>query len=176
MNIALIGLRCAGKSTIGKLLAHALGRRFVDLDDQTLAEFDAATITKVWQLHGESGWRGAELKALADVLAEDDAVVALGGGTPMIPAAKQLIEAKTQAGALRVIYLACDSDVLVQRREVIDRDDRPKLFDESIEQEIERTQRQRGPTFAALADFTLDVSAMTADEAAAQLLARLQLV
>ena len=59
--IYLLGLRASGKSTIGPLLAEALGRRFIDLDDDTLQQCNAASGMEVFaRPEGDAAWRAAE--------------------------------------------------------------------------------------------------------------------
>ena len=79
-----MGLRGSGKTTIGRRLADALGMPFIDLDEQVLATFTEDSVGRVWAAHGEQAWRRAESSALTTVVEDDDRVIALGGGTPMI--------------------------------------------------------------------------------------------
>lgn len=71
----------SGKSTAGKKLAAALKRDFVDLDD-VITELEGQTITQIFDRKGEPYFREAEKKALRQVSARQDMVVACGGGTP----------------------------------------------------------------------------------------------
>ncbi len=77
--IALIGLRGAGKSTVGKNVAEKLGRPFVELD--ALIEEEAGLgLAEIFALHGESYYRRLERDVLSQlVAAERDAVLATGG-------------------------------------------------------------------------------------------------
>ncbi len=79
-TIALLGLRGAGKSTVGAALARRLGVPFVELD--LLVEEQAGLpLAEVFAVHGESWYRAAEMRALEDVLAKGrPAVIATGGG------------------------------------------------------------------------------------------------
>jgi len=78
--VALLGLRGAGKSTLGPRLAEALGLRFVELDAR-IEEAAGLTLTEVFALHGEAYYRRLEHQCLAALLAAGDpVVVALGGG------------------------------------------------------------------------------------------------
>ena len=170
MNIALIGLRCAGKTTLGKLLADQLGRPFIDLDERVLAQFVQPTIADVWANLGEATWREAEERELQVALKESNGIIAFGGGTPMIPAARHLIDAKRQATDLLIVFLECNAAELARRRCSLNQDDRPTRPGESIEDEIKRTLRERSRAFEAIADFTLDVSARSQREAAIEII------
>ena len=79
--IALIGAPGAGKSTIGKSLAHALGLPFVDVD-AAIETDEAMTIADIFVTHGEPHFR--QLEETATLVALDrGGVVALGGGAIM---------------------------------------------------------------------------------------------
>lgn len=161
MNLALIGLRCAGKTTLGRMLADALNWRFIDLDDFTLARFSQPTIADVWAELGEAAWREAERVELENSLDANDAVIALGGGTPMIPKAFALMQKHRQAAKLLVVYLRCDVHELARRRGAHPTHSRPPRDGETLAEELERTSRERRNTFESLADLTLDVDDMT---------------
>src|SRR4051794_14663427 len=81
--ILLVGFMGAGKSSVGKLLAKRLQKRFVDLDDLIVAR-EGRSIAKIFEEAGESGFRSRESAALQEILFGSssfaDAVVALGGG------------------------------------------------------------------------------------------------
>src|SRR5262245_29246182 len=70
-----------GKSTLGRLAAERLGRRFVDLDD-LIEERAGKRIGEIFREEGEEGFRRHEAEALSAVTAETDVVVACGGGAP----------------------------------------------------------------------------------------------
>src|SRR5277367_5513645 len=79
-RIALIGLRGAGKSTLGAMLAADLGIPFVELDKEI--EKDAGTdLSEIFSLYGQTGYRRIEKKALDRVLrTRPRAVISVGGG------------------------------------------------------------------------------------------------
>jgi XRE family aerobic/anaerobic benzoate catabolism transcriptional regulator len=83
--IALLGLRGAGKTTIGRRLARRLRRRFVELDRQI--EIRAGlTLSEIFSLHGEEYYRRLEREALVDVLAQQQPlVITVGGGLVTSP-------------------------------------------------------------------------------------------
>ena len=78
-NIVLIGMPGCGKSTVGKLLAEALGREFCESD--ALVEREAAlSIPELFRREGEAGFRKRETAALAELGKHSGAVIATGGG------------------------------------------------------------------------------------------------
>ena len=78
-NIVLIGMPGCGKSTVGKLLAEALGREFCESD--ALVEREAAlSIPEIFRREGEAGFRKRETAALAELGKHSGAVIATGGG------------------------------------------------------------------------------------------------
>ena len=78
-RIALIGLRGAGKSTLGRALAERLGLAFYELDREI--ERDAGMeLAELFQIQGQAGYRRLERAALERLIADrEGAVVATGG-------------------------------------------------------------------------------------------------
>ena len=79
-NIFLIGPMGAGKSTVGRRIARALGLRFVDLD-QVIENDVGSSIPLIFELQGESAFRARESETLRRVCVEDGIVLATGGGS-----------------------------------------------------------------------------------------------
>jgi shikimate kinase len=78
-RIVLTGFMGSGKSTVGPLLAHRLGWRFIDADDVIVAEA-GFTIPQIFLREGEAAFRERERKTIARLAEEDAIVLALGGG------------------------------------------------------------------------------------------------
>ena len=79
-RIALIGLRGAGKSTIGRLLADRRGVAFLELDQEIEREAGLG-LGESMELHGQAGFRRLERAVLDRLIASHDrAVIAAGGG------------------------------------------------------------------------------------------------
>lgn len=78
--VALLGLRGAGKSTVGRAVAKRLRRPFVELD--ALVEQAAGlSLSEIWEIHGESYYRRVEREELLKILESGSrAVVATSGG------------------------------------------------------------------------------------------------
>ena len=76
----LVGFMGAGKTTVGRLLAQRLKRRFVDLDDR-IRERAGRTIPEIFRDEGEAQFRKVETECLRQLIAEKEAtIIALGGG------------------------------------------------------------------------------------------------
>jgi shikimate kinase / 3-dehydroquinate synthase len=79
-HVALIGFMGAGKTTLGAMAAHRLGRRFVDLDRE-IEHLVQQTIPELFEQRGEAEFRVLEAEAALQALRNDrPAVLALGGG------------------------------------------------------------------------------------------------
>lgn len=79
-HLALLGLRGAGKSTIGAAVAERLGIPFVELDE-LVEEAAGLSLAEIFGLHGEAYYRRLEAEALGRFLERfDRAVLATGGG------------------------------------------------------------------------------------------------
>src|SRR4051812_17648318 len=91
-RLFLIGYRGTGKSTVGPLLAAALGWEFADADD--LIEAAAGrSVADIFAAEGEAGFRDREAAALAELCRGERRVVATGGGAVLRPANRELLAA-----------------------------------------------------------------------------------
>ncbi len=106
-TIVLVGFPGAGKSTIGRKLADKLNMIFIDLDLYIEEKYHTA-IPLLFQKYGESAFRTLEYAALQEVLSTENAVIAMGGGTPCYGNAMELINAHAHS-----IYLKLTEDQLV---------------------------------------------------------------
>lgn len=80
LRIALIGMRGAGKSTLGSMLAKEMGNRFVELDNE-IEKDTGMPLGEIFSLYGQSGFRAIEKRTLQRVLKENGrAVISVGGG------------------------------------------------------------------------------------------------
>ena len=79
-RVALLGLRGAGKSTVGRALALELEVPFVELD-RRVEELAGLPLASIFELHGAEGYRRLEAEALERVLAEGERLVLATGGS-----------------------------------------------------------------------------------------------
>jgi shikimate dehydrogenase len=78
-NIVLVGMPGCGKSTLGRLLAERLGRRFADCDE-VLTKAAGKPIPEIFAKEGEAAFRNMESAVLSDLSKESGLVIATGGG------------------------------------------------------------------------------------------------
>jgi len=170
MNIILIGYRGSGKTSIGRKLADQLWKDFVDVDAKTLARFGDLTVAEVWEQQGEPAYREAEGEVTAELCSKDGQVIALGGGTPMIDAARAAIKA---SDAVRV-YLYADAQTLHDRIEsdAATAGQRPALTDQGGGlDEVRSVLEQRDPVYRDVADVVFDVTHTDIEQAVRHLIA-----
>jgi shikimate kinase len=95
----LVGFMGAGKTTVGRILADSLGRRFVDLD-RAIEESTGRSVDQLFEEVGEEGFRDAERDALTVAALDAGSVVACGGGIVTDDASREAL-----ANAGDVAYL-----------------------------------------------------------------------
>jgi shikimate kinase len=120
MRIFLVGYMGSGKSLMGAALAKELGVNFFDLD-KAIEKKAGKDVTAIFAGEGEKHFRDLEKQCLTELLEEDDAVIACGGGTPCF---FDNMDKMNDAGV--VIYLKMSTDHLVERLEA-EKDSRPLL-------------------------------------------------
>ena len=79
MNIALIGMPGAGKTTIGKILADKLKFEFYD-NDEEIEKYANKNIKQIFQEDGEERFRQIESERIKELSKKDLSVISLGGG------------------------------------------------------------------------------------------------
>jgi XRE family aerobic/anaerobic benzoate catabolism transcriptional regulator len=162
-RIALIGLRGAGKSTLGRRLAAARGAAFHELD-QLIARDAGTTIGAIFEQRGQGDFRRLERAALDRLLAGTDAAVIAAGGSIVATAAtyERLLR------ACRTVWLRAAPEEHMQR--VIDQGDlRPMAQSRTAMDDLRAILASREPLYAR-ADHVLDTSGKTADESFDELL------
>jgi XRE family transcriptional regulator, aerobic/anaerobic benzoate catabolism transcriptional regulator len=160
--ITLIGLRGAGKTTLGRGLARLRGLPFFELDREVEREY-GATIGEILQLQGQPGYRRFEREALQRVLAENPgAVIETGGGLAAdAETLPMLLE-----GSLAV-WISASPDEHMQR--VIDQGDlRPMARSKEAMRELKDILKAREP-FYRQAHIHLDTAGKSVDESLEEL-------
>jgi XRE family aerobic/anaerobic benzoate catabolism transcriptional regulator len=161
-GIALIGLRGAGKSTLGKLLAKQIGWSFVELNKEIEAQ-SGLSVAEIIALYGQEGFRRMEQAALGQLLARKELMVlATGGGIVSEPLTFDLI-----LSSFYTIWLKAEPEEHMAR--VRGQGDlRPMADDRSAMAELRTILRSREPLYARAAA-VVDTAGLSVDAAAARL-------
>ena len=83
-NLVLVGFMGSGKTSAGKLAAHKLGMKFVDMDD-VVEQRHGQTISKIFEKQGEAFFRQQERALVRELASQQDRVIATGGGIVLDP-------------------------------------------------------------------------------------------
>jgi XRE family aerobic/anaerobic benzoate catabolism transcriptional regulator len=162
-GIALIGLRGAGKSTLGKMLAKKIGWNFVELNKELEAQ-NGLSVAEIIALYGQEGFRRMEQAALTQLLARKElTVLATGGGIVSEPLTFDLI-----LSSYYTIWLKAEPEehmARVRRQG----DLRPMADDRSAMAELRTILKSREPLYAR-ASAVVDTAGLTVDAAAARLI------
>ncbi len=108
-RIYLVGFMGSGKTTAGRLLAELLGVPFVDLD-LAFESMAGRTIRETFETHGEPWFRAREAELLRGTQSLPAAVVALGGGTFVLPENRDFVKAHGVS-----VYLDVPFPVIAER-------------------------------------------------------------
>jgi len=147
-NIFLVGLMGAGKTTIGRLLARKLNRRFVDSDHEIEAR-TGATIPWIFEIEGEACFRRREADVIRDLSGQQGLVLATGGGAVLNPHSRALL---AERGT--VIYLRASIGSILQR--TAHDKNRPLLQTADPRAKLEELWAQRDPLYREIADLVID--------------------
>jgi shikimate kinase len=165
-NIFLVGPMGAGKSTIGRHLARALKKRFID-SDKAIEERTGASIALIFDLEGESGFRRREAAMIDELSGLDNVVLATGGGA--------ILDEANRANLMSrgfVIYLSAPVELLVERT-TRDRS-RPLLQTENPARRVAELLAIRDPLYRQAADAVVQTDRRSARHVVREVQKRLE--
>jgi XRE family aerobic/anaerobic benzoate catabolism transcriptional regulator len=163
--VALLGLRGAGKSTIGPRLAKQLDAPFVELD-ALVAREAGMNLSTIFELHGEDYFRNIEREALKKFLdSHQSAVIATSGSIVTAKQTYALLRERTTTVWLKA--RAKDH----WERVVAQGDGRPMRDRANAMNELKALLKSRTPLYAE-ADVTIDTSTLTIEDAVSRVFDR----
>jgi shikimate kinase len=169
-NLVLIGCRACGKTSVGKALARALARPFVDLDEELVATA-GRSVAEIVADEGWPGFRRREKELVQHYGRLAGQVLAPGGGVVLDP---ENVETLREHGL--IIWLTADPATLGQRL----RGDqgsgefRPSLTGRDPVAEMEQVLAEREPLYRAAAHLIVDTTGLSIDQVVGRILAAIK--
>lgn len=147
-NIFLIGPMGVGKTTIGRHLASLTDKKFVDVD-QELERRTGASISLIFDIEGEAGFRKRETAMLDELTQGSNIVLASGGGAVLREENRKFLRSRGF-----VVYLHADIGTLVERTS---RDKgRPLLKNVDRQEKLAELMAEREPIYRSEADLVVE--------------------
>jgi len=159
-NLFLIGFRCTGKSSVGKLLSARLDWPFIDTDSLLVSE-SGKGIKEIVEKHGWETFRKMEHGILEQVCKLNRRIVATGGG---VVVNVENVELMKKSGSL--VWLRAEPET-IKTRMLQDRDTkdfRPALTSIDSIAEIKETLLEREPYYRRAMDFHVTTDKLGLDQ------------
>lgn len=150
VSVFLIGPMGAGKSAVGRRLAHLLKRDFYDTDDE-IERRTGVDIPFIFEKEGEAGFRRRERRVVAELSALPGIVLATGGGVVLDEENRRDL---TVSGTVVYLHASVGQQLKRTRRGR----GRPLLETEDPRQRLEDLMTIREPLYRAMADYVIDTN------------------
>ena len=164
MSVILTGFMGTGKTTVGRRLAHRLGKQFIDTDER-VEESEGRPIAAIFETDGEAHFRAVERRVIGEAV-KTAAVVATGGGAIADPINYQCMH---QAGP--IICLTAGLEEILQRTSPDQ--NRPLLGVGNRRVRVHQLLSERAAAYAQ-ADLTIDTSGRSVDAIVEEILSYLR--
>lgn len=165
-NIFLVGPMGVGKTTIGRQLASQLKLAFKDSDHEIEAH-TGASISLIFEIEGESGFRKRERAMIVTLTAQDNLVLSTGGGAILDAQNRRHL---SERGC--VIYLHASVAGLLNRTAYSR--NRPLLQTDNPKAQLEKLMYERQPLYKAIADITINTDKRTIHQVVKMVLKQLK--
>ena len=162
MNIYLIGMMGAGKSTLGKSLSEKIQKPFVDLDSE-IEKAAGKSITEIFDIDGEEQFRKMETKQLQQY---SKSIVACGGGIVLNNANRKFIN----ENGIAILLLATMGE-LTQRLSASN--NRPLLADDNMEEALTKLWMERLIDYLDTANFTIETDGKNPEQLTEEILVQI---
>ena len=164
-NLVLVGPMGAGKTSLARRLAQRLDLDFVDADER-LEQAAGASVSTIFELEGEAGFRTREERLLEQLLQGQGQVIATGGGAVLSQATRERLCQRAFVVWVRV--------GIEQQLDRLARDhSRPLLASGDRREKLLALAALRNPLYESVADLAFDSDGMDVAAAARRLGARL---
>ncbi|MCE3267859.1 MAG: shikimate kinase [Burkholderiales bacterium] len=154
-NIIIVGITGVGKTTIGKLMAEALNKEFIDLD-KSIELRCGVDIPTIFEIEGEEGFRERETFELKETITKQyNFVLSVGGGCVIKKANRELLRSPRNI----IIQFHADIPTLVERlsRSV---NKRPLIKDTDVATKVTALYEARKEFYADVSHLVFDTSGM----------------
>ena len=153
MNIAVYGFMGVGKTTVGQMLAEALGYEFKDTDGEIMRR-EGKAIPLIFSEDGEPRFRELERDMVGELSKRDRIVISCGGGVLV-----DLVNAEKLRETSTLVYLTASVDEILERTKKDN--NRPLLEVEDPRKRVEELLDQRKLVYERYADVTVDTTGLT---------------
>lgn len=164
-RVALVGSRCTGKTTVGRLLAARLGWDSIDADD--VVESNAGkSVARIFADEGEARFREWEADAIRQLCGRERIVIATGGGAILRQETRKLLQQ-----SCHVVWLTASPETIAKRMtadpETLAR--RPSLTGAGVTEEVAAVLAAREPFYREVAHLVVATDDRTPDEIALEI-------
>lgn len=156
----------AGKTTVGRLIARRLKRRFVDSDHE-IERRCGVRIPVIFDIEGEHGFRAREEQAIAELATLEDSVLATGGGAVLSAENRRLLASRGTT-----VYLHARPEDLYRR--LRHDKNRPLLRTPDPAQCLKELYLERDPLYRQVADIVLETGTQSVQQLAREVLAKIE--
>ncbi|MDU0810511.1 MAG: shikimate kinase [Burkholderia sp.] len=152
-NIFFVGLMGAGKTTVGRMIAYYLNKKFFDSDNEIEVRF-RSRIPIIFNREGENAFRSREAQVISELTEYKNIVLATGGGAVLCPENRKYLKNRGI-----VIYLRASPHDLWMRTKR--NKNRPLLQTNDPKERLEFLHRVRDPLYYECADFVIETSCLS---------------
>ena len=157
----IIGMMGAGKTRVGKEVAHIMDLPFADADVEIQHDIGMG-IPEFFEREGEPAFRKVEADLIADMLEDFDGIFSLGGGAPMTPSTQRVLAEYIDRGG-RVVYLDADPAEAMERA---NRGGGRPMLNGDADARWKKLYKERDPVFRRVANVRVRTRGQTPQMAA----------
>ena len=157
----IIGMMGAGKTRVGKEVAHIMDLPFADADVEIQHDIGMG-IPEFFEREGEPAFRKVEADLIADILEDFDGIFSLGGGAPMTPSTQRALAEYIDRGG-RVVYLDADPAEAMERA---NRGGGRPMLNGDADARWKKLYKERDPVFRRVANVRVRTRGQTPQMAA----------